>query len=401
MLAAPIRQSVRETKPELGRRPPDATPLAIPQTPNCIEPTRAVAVAHLDGPPTLAGAEANVPVVKATDATSVLLELPVPRGKLTEAHRERPPEPVTRQEPQQSDAPIAPPVPMAVPPVTAPVKQIEVAKKELPGAVPVIAPTGMMPVEIPTVVPPRNNQPAVPNPMPTFGELGTITESQPVAVQVPMQPVVDVRLREKPVKLQSEMPSPAVPVKVNPAITVPVAAIPRAVEHDREPTMELPVQMSEPAIQVKSIPSDSLPAHAPEARMEQPSSAPALSHAVTPLPEKPEHLQQMRTFSLEFSPEGAAGDPSRDVRLHVTQRSGDVHISVDSNDTSLSNKLRDGVQDLVGHMTQAGYEADAWSQSGGERRRAPEPEPETKPVINKDATDGIAFEQLFQGKEIL
>ena len=265
----------------------------------------------------------------------------------------------------------------------------------------VAVPTVAVPVEIPVAVQPPSIQPAATVPMPNLAETGTIAESQPVAVQVPMQPVLEVRLREKQAKGQDPIATPTVPLKVNAAVTVPVAAAAHAGEHDREPMEELPALAAEPTVPVKSILSEPVAAHvsAPSQTAEQ-SSGPALAHAVTPLPEKPENLQQMRTFSLEFSPEGAAGDPSRDVRLHVTQRSGDVHISVDSNDALLSNKLRDGVEDLVGHMTQAGYEADAWSQGGGERRRAPEPEPETKPVI-KDATDGIAFEQIFQSKEIL
>jgi hypothetical protein len=56
------------------------------------------------------------------------------------------------------------------------------------------------------------------------------------------------------------------------------------------------------------------------------------------------------------------------VRVRLSERGGDVHISLHSNDAALSGRLRDGVQDLAGALSNAGYNADAWA-SGRENRQ--------------------------------
>jgi len=68
-------------------------------------------------------------------------------------------------------------------------------------------------------------------------------------------------------------------------------------------------------------------------------------------------------MSLEFTPDGA-----QDVRVRLTERGGDVHISLHSSDAALNGRLRDGVQDLAGNLNNAGYNADAWA-SGREHRQ--------------------------------
>lgn len=69
-------------------------------------------------------------------------------------------------------------------------------------------------------------------------------------------------------------------------------------------------------------------------------------------------------MSLEFTPDGA-----QDVRVRLSERGGDVHISLHSNDAALSGRLRDGVQDLAGALNNAGYNADAWSSGQQERQQ--------------------------------
>lgn len=68
-------------------------------------------------------------------------------------------------------------------------------------------------------------------------------------------------------------------------------------------------------------------------------------------------------MSLEFTPDGA-----QDVRVRLSERGGDVHISLHSTDAALSGRLRDGVGDLAGTLNNAGYNADAWA-SGRESRQ--------------------------------
>jgi hypothetical protein len=108
-------------------------------------------------------------------------------------------------------------------------------------------------------------------------------------------------------------------------------------------------------------------AHSAQSRP-QPAPAPAASaRADIHEPAKPQQ-QPLRSVSLEFTPDGA-----QDVRLRLSQRGGDVHISLHSTDTALTGRLRDGVQDLAGALNTAGYDADAWN-SDGRRRRDPGPD---------------------------
>lgn len=74
--------------------------------------------------------------------------------------------------------------------------------------------------------------------------------------------------------------------------------------------------------------------------------------------------QPLRSVSLEFAPDGAP-----DVRVRLSERGGDVHISLHSADPALAGKFRDGVQDLAGALTNAGYDAEAWARGGGGRER--------------------------------
>jgi hypothetical protein len=69
-------------------------------------------------------------------------------------------------------------------------------------------------------------------------------------------------------------------------------------------------------------------------------------------------------MSLEFTPDGA-----REVRVRLSERGGDVHISLHSTDAALSGRLRDGVQDLAGALNHAGYNADAWASGRDDRQQ--------------------------------
>jgi hypothetical protein len=67
------------------------------------------------------------------------------------------------------------------------------------------------------------------------------------------------------------------------------------------------------------------------------------------------------------------------VRLRLSERAGEVHVSLHSSDPSLSGRLHEGVHDLVGNLAKSGYDAEAWTPGQGrQNRNQPEPEPPRK-----------------------
>jgi hypothetical protein len=117
---------------------------------------------------------------------------------------------------------------------------------------------------------------------------------------------------------------------------------------------------------------------APKSDTPPPSSVSRLDE----MPDEPKKQPPaLRSLSLEFTPDGA-----QDVRLRLAERAGDVHISLHSTDPMLSGRLNDGVHDLVGNLSSAGYDAHAWTpeqgrqnnqrQSEDQRRGRRNPSPE-------------------------
>ena len=94
-------------------------------------------------------------------------------------------------------------------------------------------------------------------------------------------------------------------------------------------------------------------------------------------------------MSLDFSPDG-----SGDVRLKLAERSGEVHVSLHSNDAELTHQLREGIHDLAAALSSAGYEAEAWTSGQGRdanRRQQQEPQRFGRQV-DSDAFDGVLSE---------
>ena len=78
-----------------------------------------------------------------------------------------------------------------------------------------------------------------------------------------------------------------------------------------------------------------------------------VTHLEEPLAEESKQPSQpLRSISIDFTPDGA-----QDVRLRLAERAGDVHISLHSTDPALADRLSGGVNDLVGTLAGAGYEA--------------------------------------------
>jgi hypothetical protein len=177
-------------------------------------------------------------------------------------------------------------------------------------------------------------------------------------------PVVAVPVKPEPVRSAPEVPvvasanSPAAATALNPAAPAATQAAPSA-----------PAESPRPAAEAKAPVEPTLPPDPPQ--------------------------QQIKSVSLEFSPDGAG-----DVKLRVSERGGEVHISLHSSDASLSGKIHEGVHDLVGSLSSAGYDAEAWTPGQGhhgaqqqqEQRKPPRPDPD-----EAGAEDfGGLFEQPIQ-----
>jgi hypothetical protein len=103
--------------------------------------------------------------------------------------------------------------------------------------------------------------------------------------------------------------------------------------------------------------------------------------------EQPKTQQPMRSLSLEFTPDG-----SRDIKVRLSERAGDVHISVHGTDASLEGRVREGVSDLVGSLSKAGYAAEAWTPDQGRQNQRQQTEQRKAP-----RTSGGAGGEVFNG----
>jgi len=183
-------------------------------------------------------------------------------------------------------------------------------------------------------------------------------------------------------------PVPALPVTPTPSEPVTLKPLP-----------ELPT--AQPALQAVSAvavnPTHAVPAEVTVRTPETPANSqtqPAPSTARSSDIEEPvpgrDVQQPLKSVSLEFSPDGAG-----DVRLRLSEKSGEIHISLHSSDASLSNRLHEGVHDLVGSLSSAGYEAEAWTPGQGHQNTQREPEQrKNRRADSKEA--GEAFGDVFQ-----
>jgi hypothetical protein len=136
-----------------------------------------------------------------------------------------------------------------------------------------------------------------------------------------------------------------------PAATAPSAA---TISHAAAPA---------PVVAAPATSPDQNPQPAPQTSAQNAPAAGSVAHVQELADAAKPQQQPIRSMSLEFTPDGA-----QDVRVRLTERGGDVHISLHSTDAALNGRLRDGVEDLAGTLNNAGYNADAWA-SGRENRQ--------------------------------
>jgi hypothetical protein len=110
----------------------------------------------------------------------------------------------------------------------------------------------------------------------------------------------------------------------------------------------------------------------------EPQAASAPPHEA-PVEDRTKAQPPIRSLALEFTPDGAA-----DIKVRLSERAGDVHISLHGTDPSLAGRVREGVGDLVGSLSRAGYDAEAWTP--GEGRQGQRQQSDQRPSLRKTAT---------------
>jgi hypothetical protein len=151
-----------------------------------------------------------------------------------------------------------------------------------------------------------------------------------------------------------------------------------------------------------SIPA--IPAHTAPASIPIPASTPAPSAARDAKPEPPplgallreqsateQPKAPLRSLSLEFTPDGA-----NDIKVRLSERGGDVHISLHGTDASLAGRMREGVGDLVGSLSKAGYDAQAWTPDQGRQNQRQEPEQRKAPRNPSGGDNAEEFSGILQ-----
>lgn len=108
-------------------------------------------------------------------------------------------------------------------------------------------------------------------------------------------------------------------------------------------------------------------------------------------PDPPKTQQPLRSMALEFTPDGAA-----DVKVRLSDRGGDVHISLHGTDPALAGRVREGVGDLVGSLSKAGYDAEAWTPSRDRQSQAREQDQRQSTRHSKDNANAEEFSGILQ-----
>lgn len=100
------------------------------------------------------------------------------------------------------------------------------------------------------------------------------------------------------------------------------------------------------------------PESARDAKAEKPaeSEAPQLME-----PQSEERAtESVRDISLRLTDKDQGS-----VQVRLSERAGELHVSVRTPDAGLTRGLRDGLSDLVGRLETSGYRAETWQPAGG------------------------------------
>lgn len=225
----------------------------------------------------------------------------------------------------------------------------------------------------------------------------------PIRLKLPSLPGAADRAVDPP-RSESEIPTekPELPLRIHPpaALELKIHLSDDSAARSSDPAVKTPIPVkalaipesipavpvsAAPQLPVEHMPAGSSPGETPLAAA-SPPAAPIHTRYVSPPAEKlstppPSQLdepsqvdskwrQPLRSLAIEFTPDGAG-----DVRMRMSERAGDVHISLHSTDSGLTGRLSEGLHELVGSLANAGYDAQAWTPDRGhdEHRHGEEP----------------------------
>jgi hypothetical protein len=144
---------------------------------------------------------------------------------------------------------------------------------------------------------------------------------------------------------------------------------------------------------VGPVPAAPPPAPAPmsagDAKPEPQATSAPMSGEPPVNPAKPQ--QPLRSLALEFTPDGAG-----DVKVRLSERGGDVHISLHGTDAALAGRMREGVSDLVGSLSKAGYDAEAWTPGQGRQNQRQQPDQRQSARGTASPGDAEEFSGILQ-----
>ena len=123
-------------------------------------------------------------------------------------------------------------------------------------------------------------------------------------------------------------------------------------------------------------------------------SAPQAAPAAAPerVPPEKSAAPPVKSVALEFTPDG-----TRDVKVRLSERGGEVHVSVHSTDPTVTRNLRAGVTDLASVLEHAGYDAKAWTGDRQQQGNPQQQQEQTPQRRNNRSGDGAQqFESILQ-----
>ena len=279
---------------------------------------------------------------------------------------------------------VAPPV-VAVPAVAMPAVAMPVAAAPVVTAPVVAAPV----VAAPVVAVPVVAAPTAPAPAPVDDQLSTQAAQEPAARKqnsergAPDPGDADTG----PVTAANEPAVPRILSNQTPVIAQPQKADGGSTQSSAQGVAPSVVA---PAGAVPVVPTAApAPMTATEAKPEsQAAGAPLREES---LGDRTKTQQPLRSLALEFTPDGAG-----DIKVRLSERAGDVHISLHGTDPSLAGRVREGVGDLVGSLSKAGYDAEAWTPGQGRQNQQQASDQRKAPPSKSSATDAEEFNGILQ-----